>query len=105
VPDHKVAVVEHLFGLLNCFLIGITNNRLRTCDLVADRHFVNSVTGGRRHAQKYKIARREVECQTTMYSIVPWEMLVQLETLTTSSKHQLIFSASQRESTRRFERA
>ena len=104
-PDHKVAVVEHLLGLLNCFLVGITNNRVRTCNLVANCHFVNSVIVGRSHGRKYNTAKREVECQTTMYSMVSWEMLAKLEILTTSSTYWFIFSLSRRKSTLRFEPA
>ena len=103
VPDHKVAVVEHLLGLLNCLLVGITNNRLRTCNLVANRHFVNSVIGARSHARKYNSTQRRVECQTTMCSMVWWEMLAKLEILTTSSTYRLIFSLSRRRFTLRIE--
>ena len=66
VPDLKVAVVEHFLGLFNCFLIGIANYRVRPCDLVANRHFVNSVVVGGSHVPKYDTARREVECQRTV---------------------------------------
>jgi hypothetical protein len=69
VPDLKVAVDEHLLGLLNSILIGITFDRVRTRDLVANRQFVNSVIGGRSHARKYDTAKIKVECQPPMYSM------------------------------------
>ena len=100
-PDLKVAVVEHLLGLLNSILIGITNDRVQIRDLVANRQFVNSVIGGKSHARKYDTAQRGVECQTTMYSMVSWKMLAKLETMTTLSRYQLIFSLSRRKSARR----
>ena len=104
-PDLKVAVDEHLPGILNSILIGITNDRVRTRDLVGNRQFVNSVIVGRSHARKYDTAQRGVECQPPMYSMVSWKMLAKLETMTTLSKYRLIVSLSRRISARRYERA
>jgi hypothetical protein len=42
--------------------------------------------------QTYDTARREVECQQTMYLIVLWKMLTKLGTITTSGTSRLIFS-------------
>jgi hypothetical protein len=78
VPDLKVAFVEHFLGFFDSFLIGLTNDRARPCDLVANRQFVNPIIGGRSHARNYVTARREVESQKATYSIVSWEMLAKL---------------------------
>jgi hypothetical protein len=79
VSDLKIAVVEHFLCLFKGFLIGITNDRARPSDLVADRQFVDSVISGRSHVRKCDTAPREVEGQKTMYSIVSWKMLAKLE--------------------------
>jgi hypothetical protein len=105
VPDLKVAVGEHFLGLLNCILIKITNDRVRTRDLVANRQFVNSVIVGRSHVRKYDTARRGVECQAPMYSMVSWKMQANLETKTTSGSYRTIFSLSRRIPARCLERA
>ena len=89
--DLKVTVVEHLCGLLNSHLIGLTNNRAYPCDLVANRQFINAVVVDGCHGQMYNIALRKVECLQTMCSILSSEMLTEPETTTTSRRTDLSY--------------
>lgn len=89
--DLKVTVVEHLCGLLNSLLIGLTKNRAYPCDLVANRQFINAVVVDGCHGQMYDTALRKVECLQTMRSILSSEMLTEPETTTTSRRTDLSY--------------
>ena len=89
--DLKVTVVEHLCGLLNSHLIGLTNNRAYPCNLVANRQFINAVVVDGCHGQMYNIALRKVECLQTMCSILSSEMLTEPGITTTSRRTDLSY--------------
>jgi hypothetical protein len=74
---------------------------VRPCDLVANRHFVNSVVIGGSHVQTCDTAWREVECRRTVSPMVLSKILTKLAIITTSSTYRLIFSLCRREPVRR----